>query len=553
MTRNAATRMAMAITLATAPASPTAFGAVGGNTVDSLLAIIDTTETHDAAATANEFFAELSREKVTDSQMVFSSTTPANNLRGLVWFWAAEYYFARGEYAATLDYCDRALPMLAQGHDRQTEGDCLTLQTVSHSIRHEWDDAMQTATRAVALAREEQDSSMLCSALSSMASIMVAQGDLKKAETYLVEALGCEKFLTDAMKRCRFYGIANTVNCALRRDALALSFAEDGVAEAEKSGNECLKGMALIRRGAALANMRQYERAKESLREAAEIFRNDGNSYQLGVCSNAMGDISLRQGDAETASGFFREAAAVFRRHGDTLNQCRALMGLYKSTPADKEQAKAEIAAQYDTLAKGYNSDIDSGRRQGQRLRSIEETEAKERHRTLVSVAELLGVLLLVGLGIATAVHFLRKKRRNAGLRHTVRRAMIILARWLTPRSSSASALTESDRTFLTRLAREVRLAMKNNQKVEEKAIASRMRISQTQLRLRTLNIVGEGASTYIMKLRIAKARQLMDNTCNSTKEVAQSCGYTDYKDFEEDFETVMNMTPAAYKKQRGA
>ena len=530
MTRNAATRMAMAITLATAPASPTAFGAVGGNTVDSLLAIIDTTETHDAAATANEFFAELSREKVTDSQMVFSSTTPANNLRGLVWFWAAEYYFARGEYAATLDYCDRALPMLAQGHDRQTEGDCLTLQTVSHSIRHEWDDAMQTATRAVALAREEQDSSMLCSALSSMASIMVAQGDLKKAETYLVEALGCEKFLTDAMKRCRFYGIANPVNCALRRAALALSFAAAGVAEAEKSGNECLKGMALIRRGAALANMRQYERAKESLREAAEIFRNDGNSYQLGVCSNAMGDISLRQGDAETA-----------------------LMGLYKSTPADKEQAKAEIAAQYDTLAEGYNSDIDSGRRQGQRLRSIEETEAKERHRTLVSVAELLGVLLLVGLGIATAVHFLRKKRRNAGLRHTVRRAMIILARWLTPRSSSASALTESDRTFLTRLAREVRLAMKNNQKVEEKAIASRMRISQTQLRLRTLNIVGEGASTYIMKLRIAKARQLMDNTCNSTKEVAQSCGYADYKDFEEDFETVMNMTPAAYKKQRGA
>lgn len=553
MTRKSTSRIALAAVVATAMTTPQAYGACGDGTVDSLLAIIDTTEAPDVVATANEFFAELSREKVTDSQMVFSATTPTANLRGLVWFWAAEYYFALGEYVATLDYCDRAMPLLAQCHDRQTEGDCLTLQTVSHTIRREWDDALQTATRAVALARAEQDSSILCSALSSMASIMVAQGDLRKAETYMDEALGCERFVTDAMKRCRLFGIANMVSCALRRDALALSYAEDGVAEAERSGNGCLKGMSLIRKGEALANMRQYERAKESLREAAEIFRNDGNSYQLGVCCNTMGGILLRQGDAAAAAGCFGEGASIFQRHGDTLCQCRALMGLYKSTAADDKRARAEVASQYDLLADAYNSDIDAGRRQGQKLRSIEETVAKERHMTLVSLAELLGVLILVSLGIATAVHFLRKKKRNAGLRHSIRRAMIIIARWLMLHSSSAGALTESDRTFLTRLTREVRLAMKNNQKICEKTIAARMRVRPTQLRLRTFNIVGETADTYIMKLRIAKARQLIDNTDCAAEDVAKSCGYSTYKDFEEDFETVMHLTPAAYKSQRGA
>lgn len=553
MTRKSTSRIALAAVVATAMTTPQAYGACGDGTVDSLLAIIDTTEAPDVVATANEFFAELSREKVTDSQVVFSATTPTANLRGLVWFWAAEYYFALGEYVATLDYCDRAMPLLAQCHDRQTEGDCLTLQTVSHTIRREWDDALQTATRAVALARAEQDSSILCSALSSMASIMVAKGDLRKAETYMDEALGCERFVTDAMKRCRLFGIANRVSCALRRDALALSYAEDGVAEAERSGNGCLKGMSLIRKGEALANMRQYERAKESLREAAEIFRNDGNSYQLGVCCNTMGGILLRQGDAAAAAGCFGEGASIFQRHGDTLCLCRALMGLYKSTAADDKRARAKVASQYDLLADAYNSDIDAGRRQGQKLRSIEETVAKERHMTLVSLAELLGVLIFVGLGIATAVHFLRKKKRNAGLRHSIRRAMIIIARWLMLHSSSAGALTESDRTFLTRLTREVRLAMKNNQKICEKTIAARMRVRPTQLRLRTFNIVGETADTYIMKLRIAKARQLIDNTDCAAEDVAKSCGYSTYKDFEEDFETVMHLTPAAYKSQRGA
>lgn len=63
--------------------------------------------------------------------------------------------------------------------------------------------------------------------------------------------------------------------------------------------------------------------------------------------------------------------------------------------------------------------------------------------------------------------------------------------------------------------------------------------------------VMGERCSTYIAKVRIEKAKELIDTTCLKIYEIADKVGYPDFRQFTKTFKKIEGITPKEYKTKR--
>ena len=494
---------------------------------------------------------EESSPKVKSSQLIFAVGEEGEELRSRLWFWPTEYHMTLTEAQEAIDYCERALPILQESDDRFMEASCLALETMARSIRREWNDAHDVAMRAIALAEAVGDSGLMCSALSSLAYISTKMGNPHSAETYMERALECDPTTMNSMFRCRLWGIASIVYCSLGRYAVAKSYANDGLLEAENVGSRNAIGILMLCKTNLLLKTCWISRAHDCVDRAIKIFQSEGNSYDLAVCYNLLGHILMEEDNNKGAAVCFDEAANLFERHGDIPNMCSSLEWQYRATDKRNESARREIKSVYDHVTQMYNDDVARGRLRSMPIPPMDgRTGWFNRHNALkwgLIIATLAIVTLLTGL----MIHLLRKRHRKAGLRHSVRRLMILASRKFPLFGGRNNALTESDQRFLARFAREVRRGMKHGS-VDVEDIAEGMRINEDRMCDRVMNLVGKTPEDYIMTIRIMRARQLMDNTMDTAENVAKECGYASYADFADDFAEIIGMSPDEYRSQRG-
>ncbi len=489
--------------------------------------------------------------KVSSSQVIFSVGEEGDELRSRLWFWPTEYHMTLTEAQEAIRYCDRALPILQESDDHCMEASCLALETMAHCVRREWNDALDVTRKSIALAKAAGDSCIMCSALSSMAYISTKLGDHHSAETCMERALACDPATMNSVFRCRLLGVASIVYCALGRYAVAKSYANDGLLEAENVGSRNAIGILMICKATLLLKTCWITRAHECTDKAIKIFQSEGNSYDLAVCYRLLGHILMEEDNKKGAAICFDEASNLFERHGDIPSMCSSLEWQYKATDTRNESARREIKSVYDHVAQMYNDDIARGRLRSKPIPPMDgRTGLINRHSAMkwgLIIASLAIVTLLTGL----MVHLFRKRHRKAGLKSSVRRLVILATRRLPLFGGKNSALTESDQRFLARFAREVRRGMKRGN-VEVEDVAEGMRISEDKMCDRLVHLVGKTPEDYIMTIRIMRARQLMDNTMDTAENVAKECGYASYADFADDFAEIIGMSPDEYRSQRG-
>lgn len=490
-------------------------------------------------------------EKVTSSQMIFAGELGDYELRGRVWFWAAESILNVRDAGEAIKYCDRALPILHASDDRLAEASCLALQCMAHSMRREWNDARQVALQSVSLAQQVADSSLLCSALSSVAYVSMKMGDLPTAESYMAKALAHEHHSMQPLQRCRLFGIASMVYCSLGRYAVAVSYADDGLLEAESNNVHKAIGPLLGRKSRVLLKIGRLARAKECISSAIKIFQSEGNSYQLGLSYLLLGKIHMEEDARDLAATCFDEAASIFTRHDDTPNVCQALEWEYRATPPTNSSKRDNIQTRYDNQAKTYNDNITKHNIHCAPIPSLDGRNHLINTHKALRIGLWIAMAAVLTLVIITTVHVFRKRRRKAGIRHSIRRLLILIQRHIPLLRNNNDALTESDQRFLARLAREVRRAMKNGD-VSVESVAYGMRLPEDKMRNRLMNVSARTAEDYIKSLRIMKARQLIDNTMLSVHDVARACAYHSYDDFAYDFSEILHLSPSSYRQQRG-
>lgn len=73
--------------------------------------------------------------------------------------------------------------------------------------------------------------------------------------------------------------------------------------------------------------------------------------------------------------------------------------------------------------------------------------------------------------------------------------------------------------------------------------------VTPSYLSTRFKKETGIAFTDYLISFRISKAKQLLESTGNTCKEIAHSVGYSDYVQFNKMFKKLIGMAPVAYRK----
>lgn len=115
---------------------------------------------------------------------------------------------------------------------------------------------------------------------------------------------------------------------------------------------------------------------------------------------------------------------------------------------------------------------------------------------------------------------------------------------------NNMSDLSNVDQAFLHKFI-DVVYAHMSDFTTDTESIASDLCMTSKQLRSKIFAITGENTSSYIQKIRLVRAKQLLrDETSMDITSVALKCGFEDCAYFSRVFKKANGMTPSQYRRQ---
>ena len=110
--------------------------------------------------------------------------------------------------------------------------------------------------------------------------------------------------------------------------------------------------------------------------------------------------------------------------------------------------------------------------------------------------------------------------------------------------------LNPIDQQFLEKMNQTIADQMEKGQ-IDVESISSAMCMSSKQLRRKLLAITGETTSSYVLHLRLNKAKDLLDQAPDlNIGDIALRCGFEDNAHFARAFKQYFNLTPTQYRKK---
>ena len=109
--------------------------------------------------------------------------------------------------------------------------------------------------------------------------------------------------------------------------------------------------------------------------------------------------------------------------------------------------------------------------------------------------------------------------------------------------------LTCHDREFLNRLTNVI-YARLSDSTLNSIAVADKMCMSKSQLNRKIRTITGYNTATYILQMRMEKAKRMLASSETPVSEIAMKCGFEDISYFGRVFKQTFNVTPSQYRKR---
>lgn len=535
---------------------------------------------------ANVFFGQLLKEELLDEPLLMAEKTPLDTLRQQVWYWAAEYYYDRQDYALAGRYAEKALPLCHVGGNRLVEGDCLSLLSLINVRQGRFDEAARYAKKCNDLDMKMGDPDNISSSLNTLAGIYMSMRQPKEAEHYILKAIDyCQK-AGNTQRLAVLYGTASEIYHHLEKDEEALDYASRAYDIEVKAGRKDKAAIRQAQRAAALKRLHRTAEAMKALEEAIPEFRSNGNRHSLGIACNQMGLLLRQERRDSDAVPYLEEALQIFVEQHDIFNESQSRKSLYNLLKTSNPTLAMQHMERYEELRDSLYD-----RETGELLQKYAAEYGAEqllKENADERSAHMRDLLLTAGLLLVLALLVWLLRRRLQ--RHEKRRVAE-----LTALTTQVARLKRENEQLLAQLVEEVKtgnsqgdtadqagevsreaggnsddegLTPQENQQhlllkvigainngmtngdYSVESIADALNMSPSTFRRRLIDATGESPKNYITAIQMDKARQLLtDHPQMAIAKVARQCGFDDAANFSRVFKRIYGIAPSKYGK----
>jgi DNA-binding SARP family transcriptional activator/ATP/maltotriose-dependent transcriptional regulator MalT len=260
---------------------------------------------------------------------------------GLAWRMGRIHY-QRGDARAALEILQRRQPPSAAPAELAV---LLAWTAHAHLLAGDTDAAAGCARRALEVATEAGQDSVLASTHLSVALCLSVAGDIAGSEEHYALALPIAERTGDVLLLTRIY--TNRTHQFLRtgRFAEGLAMAEQSARYAALAGAPSLRAMAMSNEAEALAMLGRYDEAVKRYETALAHYQRNG-SRRFTYALLGLGDLYRRRGWREQARAAYEETVRVTEETGNAHVRVPALAGLALVRLDDDAGAAAKYAEQ---------------------------------------------------------------------------------------------------------------------------------------------------------------------------------------------------------------
>lgn len=580
--------VATLLALALAANADTQRGADAIGAADSVLEHFETSPGGGSFESANAFFALLDREGLTDSLVTFSASTPKQTLQQQVWYWAAEFYYDKQEYAKAAVYGLKALPLCQGGKDRTLEGDCLSILSLIYVRQGDFTEAARYAKLCNEIDLAGGDADVISSSFNTLAGIYLSARQPKEAEQYILKAIDYSRQTDNLKRRAVLFGMASEIYHLLNQDETALDYATQAYDIDREAGRQDKAAMRQAQRASALISLRRFDDATEALSEAIPGLRESGNSHSLGIALNQMGLLQHGEGNDSAAVSCLSEALEIFTRQHDLYNESHSRKGLYEALRASDPQAAMAHIDRYNEL-KDSLYDHETGELLSQYAAQYGYDELQQQTQAALSQRNLyiiIGMVLIALVLVAVALLVWNDRRRQRHIHWLMQEISLLkedtestektgvesteniektedtegrlpLERVEESHNGSpqekgsidVNSLNADDRLFLQDVVQKVNEGFLRGQ-FDTASIASQFNMSKSTFQRRIQSITDDTPKALFSAIQMHKATTLLTEAPDMPiSEVARSCGFEETSNFSRAFKRAFGVTPSQYNK----
>lgn len=563
-------------------------GADAIGAADSVLEHFETSPGGGSFESANAFFALLDREGLTDSLVTFSASTPKQTLQQQVWYWAAEFYYDKQEYAKAAVYGLKALPLCQGGKDRTLEGDCLSILSLIYVRQGDFTEAARYAKLCNEIDLAGGDADVISSSFNTLAGIYLSARQPKEAEQYILKAIDYSRQTDNLKRRAVLFGMASEIYHLLNQDETALDYATQAYDIDREAGRQDKAAMRQAQRASALISLRRFDDATEALSEAIPGLRESGNSHSLGIALNQMGLLQHGEGNDSAAVSCLSEALEIFTRQHDLYNESHSRKGLYEALRASDPQAAMTHIDRYNEL-KDSLYDHETGELLSQYAAQYGYDELQQQTQAALSQRNLyiiIGMVLIALVLVAVALLVWNDRRRQRHIHWLMQEISLLkedtestedtgvestentertedtegrlpLERVEESHNGSpqekgtidVNSLNADDRLFLQDVVQKVNEGFLRGQ-FDTASIASQFNMSKSTFQRRIQSITDDTPKALFSAIQMHKATTLLTEAPDMPiSEVARSCGFEETSNFSRAFKRAFGVTPSQYNK----
>lgn len=517
---------------------------------------------------ANRFFTLLDKEEFTENKIQFTVQVPADSVRQQVLYWASEWFYDKQDYNKAKDYGLKALSL----YKGESEGkaDCLNLLGCVYVRLGDFKNAAIYAKQCLQIDVASGDHDRISSSMNTLAGIYMAGHQTKEAEKLILEAINHADLANNLPRKAVLLGTASEIYHSLTQEEKALDYAKQSYALEQKLGRRLHAAYRLDQQASALMGLKRYKEAEQALRQAIDVMREEGDMHSLAIASNHMGTCLIWQKRNDEAFPYYREAADLFIKMGDPVNEMYSRRGLCLSLwESNPDSARSELNRFNFLKDSLYTSESAEALARinaefGNDQLAIENAQVRSAHMRDIIIACAIILLLAVAAWYAIRRQRRLNQQRTSKLVREIEQlrdktaaaqAELVELRNSTETNNEQTTVPDavkpvadmSENEFLEGVIDYVDEHLeKGDYNMED--MASYFSLSVSTLRRRLQDATdGESPKAFIRAIQMQKACKLLDNGMQIS-DVSSRCGFAEPSSFTRMFKRVLGITPSQYR-----